>query len=75
MKRTYHRPMPKSNQGFAFVICQIGEDDNGKLEALGLVDGHQSDAVAALFENRRLGGLRFGSGAELVDESAERNPA
>jgi len=28
LKRTYHRPMPKSNQGFAFVICQIGEDDS-----------------------------------------------
>ena len=32
----------------------VGEDDDRKLEALGLVHGHQPHAVAAFFEDRRL---------------------
>ena len=38
--------------------------------------GHQAHAVAALFEDRRLAGLAvFGLLAQLLDESAERNPS
>ena len=37
--------------------------------------GHQADAVAALFENRRLGGLAGRRRPQLVDEAAERDAA
>ena len=33
----------------AQVASEVGEDDHGKLQPLGLVDGHQFDAAALLF--------------------------
>ena len=59
----------------AHATREVGEDDDGKLEAFGLVHGHQPHAVAALFQNRRLS--RFGRRgiAQLVDETAKRNAA
>ncbi len=59
----------------AHAAGQVREDDDRELEALGLVDGHQADAVAALFENRRLGGFVVRRRAQFVDEAAERNAA
>ena len=53
----------------------VGEDHDGKLEPLCLVHRHQPDAVAALFENRRLAPSDFRRLAQLVDEPAERNAA
>ena len=48
----------------------------GNSRPFGLVHGHQAHAVAALLENRRLAGLAvFGLLAQLLDESAERNPS
>ena len=38
--------------------------------------GHQTNAVTALFKDRRLSGLAvFGLLAQLLDKSAERNPS
>ena len=51
----------------------IGEDDDGELQAFGLVDGHQLHAIAAFFENRRLGGRGLGSLLQFFDEPSERN--
>ena len=54
----------------------VHEHDDGELEALRLVDGHQPDAVAALFENRRFGRLSaFRLRAQLVEKPAERDAA
>ena len=39
------------------------------------MDGHQPDAVAALFENRRLGRFARRRGPQFVDEPAERDAA
>ena len=60
----------------AHLRGHVGENDDGEFEPLRFVHGHQAHAVAALFENRRLAGLAvFGLLAQLLDESAERNPS
>ena len=54
----------------------VHQNDDRELEPLRLVDGHQADAVAALFENRRLGGIAgFGVFAKILEKSSERNAA
>jgi len=54
----------------------VGKDDDRELEALGLVHGHQTDAVAALLEDRRLGRLALiGFILQHVHEATERNTA
>ena len=59
----------------AHAAGQVGEDHDRELEALGLVHRHQPDAVAALFEDRRLGRFAGRGGPQLVDEAAERDAA
>ena len=60
----------------ADLRCHVRENDDGEFEPLRLVHGHQAHAVAALFENRRLAGLAvFGLLAQLLDETAKRNPS
>ena len=64
---------PAAGVGARQLARQIGEDDDGKLEALCLVDGHHPDAVAALFQNRGFGRLRvLRRHAQIVDEAPER---
>jgi hypothetical protein len=51
----------------------IGEDDDGKLESLCLVDGHDSDALGAFFHDGRL--VRLSAirvCLHLLDEGAKR---
>ena len=52
---------------------RIDQHHDGELEPLGLVNGHQTHAVAAVLEDRRLGGLGpVGGLAEGGDEAAKR---
>ena len=56
--------------------ADVGEDDDGKLEALRFVHGHQPHALAAFLEDRRLGRLgAIGRVVQRVNEAAERQPA
>ena len=58
------------------TASRIRQDHYVKLQTLRLVHGHDADAVAALFEDRRLASLRgFSSRRELVDETTERQAA
>ena len=55
---------------------RVHQHDDRKLEPLGLVDGHQAHAVAAVLEDRRLGRLGpLGRLAQRRDEAAKRQPA
>src|SRR5687767_12513846 len=75
--RMAHAPRSESMYRLADVrILAVMSASDGELESLRFVHGHQADAVAALFENRRLARLAvFGLLAQLLDKSAERNPA
>ena len=54
----------------------VGKYDDGEFEPFRFVHGHHADAVAALFENRGLSCLTvFGLRAQLLDESAKRDPS
>ena len=58
------------------LAADVGEDDDWKLESLGLVCRHQPHPVGAFLEDRRLGCRRaLGGVAQLADEAAERQPA
>ena len=60
----------------AELAADVGEDHDRELEPLGLVHGHQANAVGALLENRRLRRLRaIGRLPQLVDEPSEREAA
>ena len=64
------------DSGSAFAGLQlrghVAEDHDRELEALGLVHGHQADAVAPLFENRRLLHLPLvGLRVQLLEEPAK----
>ncbi len=51
---------------------EIGQDDDRKLQPLGLVDGHQFDAAAFLLDHRRFAGVAgFVLALEVIDEGAE----
>ncbi len=50
----------------------VGQDHDGELEALGLVDGHQAHAVRPLLEDRALGRLGERLVEELLHEASER---
>ena len=53
----------------------IHQHHDRELEALGLVDGHQTHAVAAVLEDRRLGRLGpIGGLAKGRHKSAKRQP-
>ena len=54
----------------------VREHDDRELEALGLVHGHQADAVTPLLHHRRLGRFApLGGLAQRVHEAAERDAA
>ena len=54
----------------------VREDHDRELEPLRLVDGHQPNTFAALFEDRRFGCVGVGGGfAQQIHEAAKRQPA
>ena len=55
---------------------RVREHHHRELQAFGLVDGHDADALDTLFDYRSLVGLAlFGISFELFDEGAERGRA
>ena len=51
---------------------EVGDGDDVELEPLGVVDGHDPDAVVALGGGRGLGlGVGFGAGGEEVEQAAQ----
>ena len=55
---------------------QVGQDDDRELEPFRLVHGHDANAVAPLFENRRLGRPRaVRSDPQFIHEASERHAA
>src|SRR5262245_2239416 len=45
---------PATGFGRREPACGVGQNDDRELEALSLVNGHNADAIAALFKDRRL---------------------